>query len=51
MTQEDWKKAEEKCSGLFGRCTLRVDGRRVDIAKEPVKDMAVRRLRGEDIHE
>lgn len=37
MTQEDWKKAEEKCSGLFGRCTLRVDGRRVDIEKEPVK--------------
>ena len=37
MTQEDWKKAEEMCSGLFGRCALSVDGRRVDIVKEPVK--------------
>lgn len=33
MTREDWKKAEEKCSELFGRCVLSVDGRRVEIVR------------------
>lgn len=39
MTDEQWKQAERKLSGLYGKVKMQIDGYEITVAVEPMKGM------------